>query len=56
LEETMTAKASQSEAHVACHANDNLAFERDHPPAPLWFAVIVVVMNVLSAMLSLTAW
>jgi hypothetical protein len=41
----MTAKASQSEAHVACHANDNLAVERAHPPGPLWFAVMVVVMN-----------
>ena len=52
----MTAKALQPEAHVACHANDNLAFERDHPPVPLWFAVTVVMMNVLSAMLSLMAW
>jgi hypothetical protein len=52
----MTAKASRPEAHVSCHANDNLVFERDHPPAPVWFAGMVLVMNVLSAMLSLTAW
>jgi len=52
----MTVRASPSETHVVCHANDNVAFERDHPPVPLWFAGTVVVMNVLSAVLSLTAW
>ena len=52
----MTAKATPSGTYVAFYANDNVAFERDHPPVPLWFAGTVVVMNVLSAVLSLTAW
>jgi hypothetical protein len=47
----MTFEASQAFST----ANDNVAFERDRPAAPLWFAVTVVVMNVLSAMLSLMA-
>jgi hypothetical protein len=47
----MTFEASQAFST----ANDNDAFERDRPAAPLWFAVTVVVMNVLSAMLSLMA-
>jgi hypothetical protein len=55
-EETMTIQASPSGTHVACHANDNFAVERDRPPVPLWFAVTVVVMNVLSAVLTLMAW
>jgi len=48
----MTSKALQAFST----ADDNLALERDHPPVPLWFAATVVVMNVLSAMLSLMAW
>jgi hypothetical protein len=52
----MIVRASQAETHIACHANDNVAFERHRPPVPLWFAGTVVVMNVLSAVLSLTAW
>jgi hypothetical protein len=52
----MIVRASQSETHIACHANDNFAFERARPPAPVWFAGTVVVMNVFSAVLSLTAW
>lgn len=51
----MTAKAIPSGTHVVCHANDNVAFERNYPPVPLWFAGTVVVMNVLSAMLLLMA-
>lgn len=43
-----------SPAHSS--TNDNFAFERVRPPPPVWFAVTVVVMNVLSAMLSLIAW
>jgi len=53
--ETMTVRASQAETHITRHANDNVSFERDRPPVPLWLAVTVVVMNVLSAMLSLMA-
>jgi hypothetical protein len=51
----MTVRASQAEAHIARHANDNVAFGRVHPPAPVWFAGTVVVMNVLSAVMSLMA-
>jgi hypothetical protein len=51
----MTAKATPSETHIVCHANDNVGFERGHPPVPLWFAGTVMVMNVLSAMLLLMA-
>jgi hypothetical protein len=51
----MIVRASPSETHIACYANDNVAFERDRPPIPLWFAGTVVVMNVLSAILSLMA-
>jgi hypothetical protein len=51
----MTAKATPSEAHIVCHANDNVSFERGHLPVPLWFAGTVMVMNVLSAMLLLRA-
>jgi len=51
----MIIQASPSGTCVARHANDNFAFERDRPPVPLWFAVTVVVMNVLSAMLTLMA-
>jgi len=47
----MTVRASQ----VFSSANDNLAFERLRPPAPVWFAGTVVVMNVLSAVLSMIA-
>jgi hypothetical protein len=47
----MTVRAS----HAYSSANDNLAFERLRPPAPVWFAGTVVVMNVLSAVLSLIA-
>lgn len=36
-------------------ANDNFAFERVRPPVPVWFAGTVVVMNVLSAVLTLMA-
>jgi hypothetical protein len=48
---TMTFKASQAFST----ADDDLVFERDHPPVPLWFAGTVVVMNVLSAVMSLMA-
>ena len=51
----MTVRASQSETHIARHANDNVAFERVRPHAPVWFAGTLVVMNIVSAMLSLMA-
>jgi hypothetical protein len=53
--ETMTVRASQSETHIGRHANDNVAFERVRPPTPVWFAGTLVVMNIVSAMLSLMA-
>jgi hypothetical protein len=51
----MTIKASPCETHVACHANDNVVLEPERPPVALWLAGTIVVMNVLSAMLSLMA-
>ena len=50
-EQTMTVRASQ----VLSSANDNFPDERVRPPAPVWFAGTVVVMNVLSAVMSLMA-
>jgi len=47
----MTVRPSQA----LSSANDNFAFERVHPPVPVWFAGTVVVMNILSAVLSLIA-
>jgi hypothetical protein len=51
----MTVRASQSETHIGRHANDNVAFERVRPPTPVWFAGTLVVMNVVSAVMSLMA-
>jgi hypothetical protein len=51
----MTVRASQSETHIVRHANDNVAFEQDHPPVSLLLAVMVVAMNVVSAVMSLMA-
>jgi hypothetical protein len=50
-EQTMTVRASQ----VLSSANDNFAVERVRPPAPVWFAGTLVVMNVASAVMSLMA-
>jgi hypothetical protein len=50
-EQTMTVRASQ----VLSSTNDNFAVQRVGPPAPVWFAGTLVVMNVLSAVMSLIA-